>query len=71
MLTTTESFHEIPKDLADCMESVIGAVYLDSGGDLVKTWSVFRPLFIDLIGMVIKNNLLVANIKTFPRNTVN
>ncbi|XP_066923722.1 uncharacterized protein [Clytia hemisphaerica] len=40
---------EIPKDLADCTEAVIGAVYLDTGGNLQETWSIFEPHFADVI----------------------
>lgn len=44
---------ETPKDLADCTEAVIGAVYLDAGGDLEVTWAVMQPFFDDIIGKLI------------------
>lgn len=58
VLTTTDSYVEVPKDLADCMESVIGAVYLDCGGNLKETWNVFRPLFADILGKI---NFILIN----------
>ena len=36
---------EVPKALGDLIESLIGAVFLDSNGDLVQVWKVVRNLF--------------------------
>lgn len=36
---------EPPKVLSDVVESVVGAVYVDSGGDLTACWTVIRTLF--------------------------
>jgi len=33
---------EVPKVLGDMMESILGAVFLDSGHDLTTVWRVFR-----------------------------
>ncbi|XP_034947667.1 endoribonuclease Dicer-like [Chelonus insularis] len=40
---------DVPKVLGDIFESVIGAVYLDSGKDLTRTWSVLYSLMHDEI----------------------
>lgn len=34
-----------PKVLGDILESLAGAIFLDSGMDLEKVWEVFRPHF--------------------------
>lgn len=34
-----------PKVLGDILESLAGAIFLDSGMDLEKVWGVFQPLF--------------------------
>ena len=65
VLTTTDSYQEVPKDLADCMESVIGAVYLDCGGNLEETWRVFRPLFAETLGKYKFPNFAVNFVLTF------
>ena len=39
-----------PKVLGDILESVTGAVFLDSGMSLESVWSVFCPLFEEKIG---------------------
>lgn len=39
-----------PKVLGDVLESVAGAVFLDSGLSLDSVWSVFCPLFEERIG---------------------
>ena len=39
-----------PKVLGDVLESVAGAVFLDSGLSLESVWSVFCPLFEEKIG---------------------
>ncbi|KAH9630165.1 hypothetical protein HF086_004871, partial [Spodoptera exigua] len=31
---------EVPKVLSDILEALVGAIFLDSGGDLTKVWSV-------------------------------
>ena len=41
---------EPPKVLGDVLESVAGAVFVDSGMSLEKVWSVFRPLIERKIG---------------------
>ena len=35
----------VPKTLADVLEAIVGAVFLDSGLDLAKVWEVFEPWF--------------------------
>lgn len=42
---------EVPKDLADCFEAVVGAVYLDVGGNLHETWKCFEGYFKEVIGL--------------------
>ena len=34
-----------PKALGDVLESLAGAIFLDSGMSLEAVWKVFRPLF--------------------------
>lgn len=41
-----------PKVLGDLLESLAGAIFLDSGMNLETVWRVFRPLFQSKIGMV-------------------
>ena len=70
VLTTTDSHIEVPKDLADCMESVIGAVYLDCGGNLKVTWEVFRSHFADIIGKnVLTDTLINLRLNILVMNT--
>lgn len=38
---------DIPKSLGDIFESIVGAVYLDSGLSLEKTWTVIYRLMMD------------------------
>lgn len=52
------SYVEVPKVLGDLWESLAGAVYLDSGKDLARTWAVFYPLMKKEIGKIL---LLMAN----------
>lgn len=39
-----------PKVLGDLLESLAGAIFLDSGMSLEKVWTVFRPFFQKRIG---------------------
>ena len=39
---------EVPKVLGDVFESLIGAVYIDSGHDLNVVWNIFKRLFKNL-----------------------
>ena len=62
-----------PKVLADIVESLVGAVFLDSNKDLARVWSVFQPLFQPFIGMqeqICNPNipLCVCIQKNSPRN---
>ncbi len=41
---------EIPKVLGDIVESVAGAIYLDSGLSLDIVWGVYYPIMKDQIG---------------------
>ena len=41
---------EAPKVLGDIFESVAGAIFLDSGMDLSKTWDVYYRMMIPYIG---------------------
>ena len=40
-----------PKVLADIVESLVGAVFLDSNKNLATVWTIFQPLFQPFIGM--------------------
>ncbi|GLJ16870.1 hypothetical protein SUGI_0290790 [Cryptomeria japonica] len=39
-----------PKILADMVESIVGAVFVDSGNSAEKVWEVFEPLLQPLVG---------------------
>ena len=39
-----------PKALSDILESIVGAVFMDTGMSLDKTWKVFKPYLKPLIG---------------------
>ena len=41
---------EPPKVLGDLLESLAGAIFIDSGMDLQAVWSAFEPLFTAKIG---------------------
>lgn len=41
---------EAPKPLGDVFESVAGAIFLDSGLDVQRVWSVCRPMMKKYIG---------------------
>ena len=45
---------EPPKALGDVLESLAGALFLDSGMSLEVVWNIFYPFFKPLIGMLIK-----------------
>ena len=36
---------EVPKVLGDVLESIVGAVFLDSEGDLETVWRIYERLF--------------------------
>lgn len=42
---------EPPKVLGDLLESLAGAIFMDSGMDLQAVWTTFEPLFTEKIGM--------------------
>ena len=42
-----------PKVLGDILESLAGAIFLDSGMDLERVWEVFRPLFDKKISKIV------------------
>ncbi len=44
---------EVPKVLGDIFESLVGAVFLDSGMSLDAVWRVFYPLIREEIGKTI------------------
>jgi dsRNA-specific ribonuclease len=44
-----------PKVLADVLEGIVGAVFLDSGLDLAKVWEVFEPWFRGVIDVYSAN----------------
>ena len=48
----TEDVDELdpPKALGDILESVAGAIFIDSGCCLESVWRVFKPLFDEKIG---------------------
>ena len=41
-----------PKALGDVLESLAGAVFLDSGLSLETVWAIFYPFFKPLIGKI-------------------
>jgi len=41
---------EVPKVLADVFEALAGAIYIDSGYSLDKTWAVFYRLMQNELG---------------------
>lgn len=43
---------EVPDVLAKVMQSLIGAVYLDSGKSLLVTWETFKTIFLPELGML-------------------
>ena len=45
----------MPKALADVFEALVGAVFVDSGLDLKKTWEVFEPLLRRVMGFYSSN----------------
>ena len=47
-----EEGYNAPKVLGDIFESLAGAVFLDSGLDLVRVWEVFYPMLQPLIGKI-------------------
>jgi len=56
---------EVPKVLGDMMESILGAVFLDSGHDLTTVWRVFRQLCPKLDGIL--NNPSISNPKRWVK----
>ena len=61
---------EVPKVLGDVFESLIGAVFIDSGHDLKKVWKVFTKLFKN-IDAIIENppkNAKKELFEMFPEN---
>ena len=54
-----EGFHA-PKILGDIFESLAGAIFLDSGLDLVKVWKVFYPIMQPLIGKLFIQDAFTA-----------
>lgn len=61
-----------PKVLGDLLESLAGAIFLDSGMNLETVWRVFRPLFQSKIGMPITSCIMSWNttVKPFHRVVV-
>ena len=47
---------EPPKVLGDLLESLAGAIFIDSGMDLQAVWSVLEPLFTAKIGTYTQHN---------------
>ncbi|XP_018497627.1 uncharacterized protein LOC108865256 [Galendromus occidentalis] len=52
----------IPKTFGDLMESIIGAIFIDSGLDFAVTWDVFRRL--------ISDPLLIDTLRQPPQNLI-
>lgn len=44
-----------PKVLGDLLESLMGAIFLDSGMDLEAVWRVFIKVFGDKIGIAVQD----------------
>lgn len=69
---------DVPKALGDMMESLAGAVFLDSGNSLETVWRVFYPLFKMELGALSNPwhlsdlNVFVSDnfIKTIPKNSI-
>ncbi|KAI5634358.1 ribonuclease III domain-containing protein [Phthorimaea operculella] len=63
---------EVPKVLSDIFESLAGAIYLDSGGDLKTVWSVFYRIMCNEIDTFSRNipiqpvRLLYENMHACP-----
>lgn len=49
IISNNDMYTEVPKDLADCFESLIGAVFIDCGGSINVVWSLIQPYFEDII----------------------
>ena len=47
-------FIEVPKELANIYEAIVGAVYLDNDGNLEEVWRVFFPFMKSVIGRFLK-----------------
>ncbi|KAJ2950977.1 hypothetical protein O0L34_g5354 [Tuta absoluta] len=64
---------EVPKVLSDIFESLAGAIYLDSGGDLKAVWAVFYRIMCNEIHAFSRNipkqpvRLLYENIHACPQ----
>ena len=65
---------EPPKVLGDILESLAGAVFMDSGMDLQAVWSCLGPLFEEKIGEIDRpeylSTLLTAFLKEFASTNV-
>ena len=65
---------EPPKVLGDILESLAGAVFMDSGMDLQAVWSCLGPLFEEKIGEIDRpeylSTLLTAFLKEFASTKV-
>ena len=70
---------EAPKVLGDIFESVAGAIFLDSGMDLTKTWGVYYRMMKPYIGKLaiaptrvdqppILKSLISGELRSFFRN---
>ena len=60
---------EIPKALGDIVESLIGAIYLDTNHDLAQVWRVLEKLFGDRLSEVVRKmpkNFIVRLMEEFP-----
>ena len=53
---------EAPKPLGDVFESVAGAIFLDSGLDVIKVWDVCYPMLKKFIGKFLR---LMDNLATY------
>ena len=42
-----------PKVLGDLLESLAGAIFIDSGFSLESVWNIFQPHFDQKIGMIL------------------
>lgn len=52
---------DVPKTLGDIMESIIGAVFLDSGNDLTETWSVvYRLMHVEMAAFILRPPMQVV-----------
>ena len=61
---------EPPKVLGDLLESLAGAIFMDSGMDLQAVWTSLGPLFIEKIGQWDTAHIDVALVDIFKFSVI-